>query len=85
MTPGSGGYPQTAGLRWRIQGRVVVNAQVGGQPINPGRSYRLAVNHFTAIGGMRCCGSSAAPHPGRGGTAAFSAFGAVSRQRTRQS
>ena len=51
MTPGSGGYPQTAGLRWRIQGRVVVNAQVGGQPINPGRSYRLAVNNFTAIGG----------------------------------
>ena len=51
MTPGSGGYPQTAGLRWRIQGDKVVDAQVGGQPIDRARRYRLALNNFTAIGG----------------------------------
>ena len=51
MTPGSGGYPQTAGLRWRIQGSAVVDAQVGGKPIDRRRQYRMAVTNFTAIGG----------------------------------
>ncbi len=51
MTPGSGGYPQTAGLRWRIQGSAVVDAQVGGKPIDRTRQYRMAVTNFTAIGG----------------------------------
>ncbi len=51
MTPGSGGFAQTAGLRLRIEGGVLQDAQVGGQPIDPQRRYKLAINNFTATGG----------------------------------
>ncbi len=51
MTPGSGGYPQTANLQLRIEAGVLQQARVGGQPIDPQRRYRLAINNFTAIGG----------------------------------
>ena len=51
MSAGSGGYPQTAGLQWTVVDGVVRDARVGGQPIAPTRSYKLAVNNFTAIGG----------------------------------
>jgi 5'-nucleotidase/UDP-sugar diphosphatase len=51
MTPGSGGFPHTAGLWWRIEGGVVREARVAGQPIDAQRRYRLAVNNFVAIGG----------------------------------
>ncbi len=51
MTPGSGGYPQTAGVQLRIEGGVLVEARVQGVPIDPQRDYRLAINHFTASGG----------------------------------
>jgi len=51
MTPGSGGFPQTAGLAMRIVGGVLREARVGGQPVDPARRYRLAVNNFVAVGG----------------------------------
>ena len=51
MTPGSGAFPQTAGVRLRIEGNALVEARVGDQPIDPQRRYRLAVNNFTASGG----------------------------------
>ena len=51
MTPGSGGYPQTANLQLRSQAGVLQEARVAGQPIDPQRRYRLAINNFTAIGG----------------------------------
>lgn len=51
MTPGSGGYPQTAGLQMVVQGDQLVEARVGGQAIDPGRRYRLSINNFTATGG----------------------------------
>ncbi len=51
MTPGSGGFPQTAGLQLRIEGGKIVDAHVGGQPVESQRLYRLSVNNFTAIGG----------------------------------
>jgi len=51
MTPGSGGFPQTAGLQLRIEGGKIVEAHVGGQPVESQRRYRLSVNNFTAIGG----------------------------------
>ncbi|MFO1328495.1 MAG: bifunctional UDP-sugar hydrolase/5'-nucleotidase UshA [Rubrivivax sp.] len=51
MTPGSGAFPQTAGVRMQIEGGVLRSATVGGQPIDPRREYRLALNHFTASGG----------------------------------
>lgn len=51
MTPGSGAYPQTTGVQLRIQGGELVEARVQGQPIDPQREYRLALNHFSASGG----------------------------------
>jgi 5'-nucleotidase/UDP-sugar diphosphatase len=51
MSPGSGGYPQTAGLQWRVVAGQVQEARVGGQAIDPARRYTLAINNFTAIGG----------------------------------
>ncbi len=51
MTPGSGGYPQTAGVQLRIGDGRLVEVRVGGQPVDPQRRYRLAINHFTAAGG----------------------------------
>lgn len=51
MTPGSGAFPQTAGVRMVIEGGVLKSATVGGQPVDPKREYRLALNHFTASGG----------------------------------
>lgn len=51
MTPGAGGFPQTAGLRLRIAGSEIESAEVNGKPIDPKASYVLAINNFTAIGG----------------------------------
>lgn len=51
MSPGSGGYPQTAGLQWRVANGQVLEARVGGQPIDRHRAYTLAINNFTAVGG----------------------------------
>ena len=51
MTPGAGGFPQTAGVQLRIEGNVLKEARVQGQPIDPQRDYRLAINNFTATGG----------------------------------
>lgn len=51
MTPGAGGFPQTAGLRMRIAGGQLEGAEVNGRPVDPLGSYTLAINHFTATGG----------------------------------
>ena len=51
MPPGSGGFPHTAGLDWRIVGGVVVSAKVAGLAVAPGRRYQLALNNFVAAGG----------------------------------
>ncbi len=51
MSAGAGGYPQTAGLQWRVDSGVLQEARIGGAAIDPQRSYRLAINNFTAIGG----------------------------------
>jgi 5'-nucleotidase/UDP-sugar diphosphatase len=51
MTPGAGGYPQTAGVQMRIEAGVLKEARVQGRPIDPLADYRLAINHFTATGG----------------------------------
>ena len=48
---GSGGFPHTAGLEWRIEAGGVVSARVGGLALDPLRRYRLAVNNFVAAGG----------------------------------
>ena len=51
MTPGSGAFPQTAGVQLRIDGNALVEARIGGQPIDPAQRYRLALTNFTATGG----------------------------------
>jgi 5'-nucleotidase/UDP-sugar diphosphatase len=51
MTPGSGAFPQTTGVQMVIEGGVLKEAKVGGQPIDPRREYRLALPNFTAAGG----------------------------------
>ena len=51
MTPGSGGFPQTAGVQMVIEGGVLKEARVQGRAIEPQREYVLATNNFTAGGG----------------------------------
>lgn len=51
MTPGSGAFPQTAGVRMRIEAGQLVEVAIAGQPVDPRRSYRLALTNFTATGG----------------------------------
>jgi len=51
MTPGSGAFPQTAGVQMRIAGNALQEARVNGQPIDPQRRYRMALTNFTASGG----------------------------------
>jgi len=51
MSPNSGAFPQTVGVQMLIEGGVLKEAKVNGQPIDPRREYRLAINNFTAGGG----------------------------------
>ena len=51
MTPGAGGFAQTAGVQMRIEAGRLLEARVAGQPIDAQRRYRLSINNFTAIGG----------------------------------
>jgi 5'-nucleotidase/UDP-sugar diphosphatase len=51
ITPGAGGFPQTSGVQMTIEGGVLKDARVDGQPIDPRREYRLALNNFNAGGG----------------------------------
>ena len=51
LSPGAGAYPQLAGVRLRIEGQTLQEASVGGAPVDPARTYRVAMTHFTATGG----------------------------------
>lgn len=51
MSPGSGAFPQFAGVKLVIEGGDVKQAQIGGKDIDPAKSYRVALNNFTAAGG----------------------------------
>ena len=51
MSAGSGAFPQTAGVRMRVATGVVQDVQIQGNPLDPKRSYRMAVNNFVASGG----------------------------------
>ncbi|HSV60025.1 MAG TPA: bifunctional UDP-sugar hydrolase/5'-nucleotidase UshA [Variovorax sp.] len=51
MTPGSGAFPQTAGVQMLIEGGQLKDAKLNGQAIDAQREYRLAINNFTATGG----------------------------------
>lgn len=52
----TGGFPQVSGLRVKADlsrpvGERVVSVEIGGAPLDPARTYRLATNDFLARGG----------------------------------
>ncbi|WP_227103961.1 bifunctional UDP-sugar hydrolase/5'-nucleotidase UshA [Chromobacterium rhizoryzae] len=51
MTPGAGAFGQFAGVKLRIVGGELQQALIGGQPIDPAKTYRMAINSFIAAGG----------------------------------
>lgn len=51
MSPGSGAFPQTAGVQLRIEGGALVEARIAGRAIAARQRYRLAITNFTAAGG----------------------------------
>lgn len=51
MTPGSGAFPQFAGIRLVMDKGVVVQASVAGKALDPAGKYRVALNNFVAAGG----------------------------------
>ncbi|MCD4486647.1 bifunctional UDP-sugar hydrolase/5'-nucleotidase UshA [Chromobacterium vaccinii] len=51
MTPGAGAFAQFAGVRLRIVGGELQQAEVAGKAIAPAKRYRVAINSFMASGG----------------------------------
>ena len=51
MTAGSGAFAQFAGIELVIEAEAIKSAQIKGAPIDPAKSYRLALNSFQANGG----------------------------------
>ena len=51
MSPGSGAFPQFAGIRLSIAAGVVSKVQIKGKPLDMGATYRMAINNFVAAGG----------------------------------
>ena len=51
MTPGSGGFAQTAGVQMRIDSGELKEVRLQGSALDPLRDYTLCINRFTAIGG----------------------------------
>ncbi len=51
MSVGSGAFGQFAGVELLITGTAVTSARIKGAPIDPAKTYRLAVNNFQATGG----------------------------------
>lgn len=51
MSPGSGAFPQFAGLQLAIQSGAIQTALLKGRAIDPAKTYRMVVNNFVASGG----------------------------------
>jgi 5'-nucleotidase/UDP-sugar diphosphatase len=51
ISPGSGGFPHFAGIRLRIAAGAVREATIQGAPIDPAKTYRMAIHQFMAVGG----------------------------------
>ncbi|MBP6850185.1 MAG: bifunctional UDP-sugar hydrolase/5'-nucleotidase [Rhodoferax sp.] len=51
MSVGSGAFPQFAGVNLVITGGVVTSATIKGAPVDPAKTYRMAINNFMAAGG----------------------------------
>ena len=51
MSPGSGAFAQFAGITLVIEQNTVREARIQGAPIDPAKTYRMAINNFVAAGG----------------------------------
>ena len=51
MSPGSGAFPQFAGITLVVEHHAVRDARIRGVPLDPAKTYRLAINNFVAAGG----------------------------------
>ena len=51
MSAGAGAFPQFAGVELEIEAGIIKTARIGGQPIDPAKTYRMAINSFMAAGG----------------------------------
>ena len=51
FTPGAGGFAHFAGLELQIVSGQLVSARLGGKPLDPAATYRIAINNFVAAGG----------------------------------
>ncbi len=51
MTHGSGAFPQFAGIAMEISAGVASQVRIKGEPIEAGKTYRMAINNFQAAGG----------------------------------
>jgi 5'-nucleotidase/UDP-sugar diphosphatase len=51
MSPGSGAFPQFAGIELELVAGNVANAHVQGKPVDSTKTYRVAINNFQAAGG----------------------------------
>lgn len=51
VSPGAGAFPQLAGVEVEVTGGQLGAVRIGGVPLDPGRTYRMALNNFQAAGG----------------------------------
>jgi len=51
IPPGTGGFAQIQGVSLTLQNGKATHIKVNGQPLNPTRHYRVALNEFSASGG----------------------------------
>jgi len=51
MSAGSGAFAQFAGINLVITGGAVTSASIKGVPVEPTKTYRMAINNFMAAGG----------------------------------
>ncbi|WP_125781551.1 bifunctional UDP-sugar hydrolase/5'-nucleotidase UshA [Pseudoalteromonas rubra] len=49
--PDSGAYLQYHGIEFDIQGDKLTNLKIQGQPVEPGKTYRMSINSYNAAGG----------------------------------
>ncbi len=51
MSPGSGAFPQFAGITMEISAGLASQVRIAGAPLEAGKTYRMAINNFQAAGG----------------------------------
>ena len=51
MSPGAGGFPHISGLDMVLDGDKPSQVRIQGAPLDPAKTYRMAINNFMAVGG----------------------------------